>query len=106
MNVIYYYLVAFLLVGKDVDVSLSLHINRISGVDESKEVNILRNTTILHIIYFTHSCDTPISSMLTLIIIYAFIQTLMFGIVVYSVAFPGFTYEEVRGYISSSSILL
>lgn len=26
--------------GKDVDVSLSLHINRISGVDESKEVII------------------------------------------------------------------
>jgi len=98
---LYYYLVAFLLIGKDVDVSLSLHINRISGVDESKEVNILRNTTILHIIYFTHS-DTPNSSMLTLIIIYAFIQAQMFEIVVFS----GIPRVQVRGYISPSSILL
>jgi len=46
-NSLYYYLIDFLLVGKEVDVSLSLHINRISGVDESKEVNTLWDTTII-----------------------------------------------------------
>lgn len=47
--------------GKDIDVSLSLHINRISGVDESKEVNVFNKYSSKNYSQVHHIHSNPLA---------------------------------------------